>query len=326
MRVPRDKAVGDWKYDKVRVPRPRRRRSQSQTLQDPSQLRQNPNLPRYYSAVDGTICGSATDGYTSPSTPTPSGLRQLGSPSYVDDVSGVHTPPSEPTPTHSCLRQLGSRFHANDAPLSTPTPSGLRQFGSPLYENNDLQDMKNILDIGMSPMRGSGPGLTSTVSSVFSRNKDSVDANASFCAPRQKVAREMDVSVLNPQRTLRMSPAECEGAIEELSKALEEGFFAMLDGLVEDFDKPGGIGDMIDKNFERNECFENLDKLEKKLKSEECVCGKWASKKGESMIFFQGLQHEPPHLRGTCGRPGIPAWLVGQDQRRLASKVGSLRH
>ena len=76
VRVPRHKAVGDWKYDKVRVPRPRRR-SQSQTLQDPSQLRQNPNLPRYYSVVDGTICGSATDGHTSPSTPTPSDLRQL---------------------------------------------------------------------------------------------------------------------------------------------------------------------------------------------------------------------------------------------------------
>ena len=44
VRVPRHKAVGDWKYDKVRVPRPRRR-SQSQTLQDPLQLRQNPNLP-----------------------------------------------------------------------------------------------------------------------------------------------------------------------------------------------------------------------------------------------------------------------------------------
>ena len=75
VRVPRHKAVGDGKYDRVRVPRPRRR-SQSQTLQDPSQLRQNPNLPRFYSVVDGTFYGIATDGNTSPSTPTPSGLRQ----------------------------------------------------------------------------------------------------------------------------------------------------------------------------------------------------------------------------------------------------------
>ena len=95
-----------------------------------------------------------------------------------------------------------------------------------LYVSDDLQDVQNIPDIGMSPMRGSGLDLTSPVSSVISRNKDSVDANASFCAPRQKVARELDVSVLNPRvcsqnsadnretsekRTLRISPAEREG-------------------------------------------------------------------------------------------------------------------
>ncbi len=208
-----------------------------------------------------------------------------------------------PTPTPSCLRQLGSPFHANDAPLSTPTASGLRQFGSSFYVNDDLQDMKDIPDIRMSPMRGSGLDQNSTVSPVIARNMDSVDANASFCAPQQKVAREMDVSVLNPRvcsqnsadnretsekRTLRIFPAEREGAIEELSKAMEEGFSAMLDELVEAFDNPGGIGDMIDKSFERCECYEKLDKLDKKLKSDECVCGKRASEKGDSMIS-QGL-------------------------------------
>ena len=161
---------------------------------------------------------------------------------------------------------------------------------------------------------------------MIARNKDSVDANASFCAPRQKVARELDVSVLNPRvcsqnsadnretsekRILRTSPAECEGAIEELSKAMEEGFSAMLDGLVEDFDKPGGIGDMIDKSFERYECFEKIDKLEKKLKSDECVCGKWASEKGESMIFrdsntnrltFEELVDDSGYLHGWLDR------------------------
>ena len=87
------------------------------------------------------------------------------------------------------------------------------------------------------------------------------------------------VGETSEKRTLRISPAECEGAIEELSKAMEEGFSAMLDELVEDFDKPGGIGDMIDKSFERYECFEKLDKLEKKLESDECVRGKWDSEK-----------------------------------------------
>ena len=66
-------------------------RSRSQTsegcgaLQDPLQLRQNPNLPRFRSVVGGTTHGSATGGHTPPSAPTPSRLRQLGSPFYVDE-------------------------------------------------------------------------------------------------------------------------------------------------------------------------------------------------------------------------------------------------
>ena len=66
---------------------------------------------------------------------------------------------------------------------------------------------------------------------------------------------------------------------------MEEGFSAMLDELLEDFNKPGGIVDIVDKSFERYGCFEKLDKLDKKLKSDECVCGTWASEKGESMIL-----------------------------------------
>ena len=71
-----------------------RRRSRSQTsegcgaLQDPLQLRQNPNLPRFRSVVGGTTCGSATGGHTPPSAPTSSCLGQFGSPFYVDDDSG----------------------------------------------------------------------------------------------------------------------------------------------------------------------------------------------------------------------------------------------
>ena len=92
---------------------------------------------------------------------------------------------------------------------------------------------------------------------------------------------------------------------------MKEGFSAMLDRLVEDFDKLGGIGDMIDKSFERYECSEKLDKLEKKLKSDECVCGKWASKKGESMIVrdsntnrltFEVLMDDSGYLHGWLDR------------------------
>ena len=80
--------IGEGDGERVRC------RSRSQTsegcgaLQDPSQLRQNPNLPRFRSVVGGTTCGSATGGHTPPSAPTPSSLRQLGSPFYVDDDSG----------------------------------------------------------------------------------------------------------------------------------------------------------------------------------------------------------------------------------------------
>ena len=51
----------------------------------------------------------------------------------------------------------------------------------------------------MSPMRGIGFDQTSTFSLVKAKNKDSDGANARFCLPRQKVFRELDVSVLYPR-------------------------------------------------------------------------------------------------------------------------------
>ena len=54
-------------------------------------------------------------------------------------------------------------------------------------------------------MRGSGFDQISTDSLVIAQNKVSIDANASFCAPRQKVARELDVSVLYPRLCSRHS-------------------------------------------------------------------------------------------------------------------------
>ncbi len=47
-----------------------------------------------------------------------------------------------------------------------------------------------------------------TVSLVIAENKDSDDANASFCVPRQKVFRELDVSVTDgPKQNLTIAAA-----------------------------------------------------------------------------------------------------------------------
>ena len=159
--------IGESDSDRAALRVRCRSRSQtSEALQDPLQLRQNPNLPRFRSVEGGTTDGSATGGHTPPSAPTPSRLRQLGSPFYADEDSGGHTFPSAPTP--SCLRQLGSPFYADE----------------------DLQDTENIPVMGMSPMYGGGfeqvlsddDGLAaSTVSSAIVRSKNFVGANADLC-------------------------------------------------------------------------------------------------------------------------------------------------
>ena len=74
-----------------------------------------------------------------------------------------------------------------------------------------------------------------------------------------------------------MAPVESEpfaflwltvkGVIEELSKAMEEGFSAVLDEFIENFDKPEGLSAVIDEHFEE------FDKPDKKHKRDEYVCG-----------------------------------------------------
>ena len=79
-----------------------------------------------------------------------------------------------------------------------------------------------------------------------------------------------------------------DGVIEKLSKAMEEGFSAVLD-----------------------EHIENSDKPDKKHVSVEYVCGKWASEKGESSIFrdcntnrlsFEELVDDSGYLHGWLDR------------------------
>ena len=114
-------------------------------------------------------------------------------------------------------------------------------------------------------------------------------------------AENSDIIKTNEKRTLRISPADCEGVIEELSKAMEEGFSAVLDEYIENFDRP-----------------------DKKHESDEYVCGTWASEKGESSIFrdcntnrlsFEELVDDSGYLHG---------WFVRNSDGRLASEVGFL--
>ena len=84
-----------------------------------------------------------------------------------------------------------------------------------------------------------------------------------------------DLEIAPVERTLRIPLADCEGVIEELSKAMEEGLSAVLDEFIENFDKPAGLSAVIDEHFEK------FDKPEKKHESDEYVCGTWAAEKGE---------------------------------------------
>ena len=79
-----------------------------------------------------------------------------------------------------------------------------------------------------------------------------------------------DLEKAPAERTLGISLADCEGAIEELSKAMAEGFSAALDEVIENFDKSDGISAVIDEYF---------DEPDKNLWSDEYVCGTWASEK-----------------------------------------------
>ena len=91
-------------------------------------------------------------------------------------------------------------------------------------------------------------------------------------------AENSDIIETNEKRTLRISPADCEGVIEELSKALEEGLSAVLDEYIEKFDKP-----------------------DKKHESDEYVCGKWPRRKVS------------PAFSGTATRTASPSrnlWMT----------------
>ena len=61
-----------------------------------------------------------------------------------------------------------------------------------------------------------------------------------------------DLEKAPAERTLGIPPADSEEAIEELSKAMVEGFFAAMDEVIENFDKSDGISAVIDEYFSGN--------------------------------------------------------------------------
>ena len=108
----------------------------------------------------------------------------------------------------------------------------------------------------MSPMRGSGLDQTTTVSLVIAQNKDSHDANASFCVPRQKVFRELDVSVLYPRVCSQHSADNRETSdttFSGCSGGLMDNDFLFVDcngGLMDnDFLFAGCNGGLMDKDL-----------------------------------------------------------------------------
>ena len=114
-------------------------------------------------------------------------------------------------------------------------------------------------------------------------------------------AENSDIIETSEKRTLRISLADCEGVIEELSRAMVEGLSAVMDEYIENSDKPEGLSAVIDEYFDK------FDTPDKKHKSDEYVCGKWASEKGESKNFrdsntnrltFEELVDDSGYLRG----------------------------
>ena len=104
-----------------------------------------------------------------------------------------------------------------------------------------------------------------------------------------------------------MPLADYEGAIEEFSKAMAEGFSAALDEVIENFDKPDGISAVIDKHFEK------FYEPDNNRWSDEYVCGTWASEKIDSKIFmdsttnrlsFKEVENDSGYLHGWLDRRG----------------------
>ena len=90
------------------------------------------------------------------------------------------------------------------------------------------------------------------------------------------------------ERTLGIPLADNEGAVEELSKTMAEGFSAAMDKIIENFEKSDGISAVIDKYFEESD-----EPDDENPWSDEYVCGMWALEKGESKIFMDNITNRP---------------------------------
>ena len=80
------------------------------------------------------------------------------------------------------------------------------------------------------------------------------------------------------ERTFRIPLADSEEAIEELSRSMGEGFSAVMDYMIDNFDKPDGLSAVVDEYFKK------FDEPVRKHESNEYVCGTRASEKAESTM------------------------------------------
>ena len=78
------------------------------------------------------------------------------------------------------------------------------------------------------------------------------------------------------ERTFSIPLADSEEAIEELSRAMAEGFSAVMEDLIENFDKPDGLSAVGDEYFKK------FDEPVRKHESDKYECGTRASEKVES--------------------------------------------
>ena len=113
-----------------------------------------------------------------------------------------------------------------------------------------------------------------------------------------------DLEKAPAERTLSIPLADCEGAVEELSKTMAEGFSAALDKVIENFDKSDGISAVIDEYFEKS------DEPDKNFWSDEYVCGTWASEKGESNIFMDSITNRLSFEEVVNDTGYLHGWLV----------------
>ena len=209
-----------------------------------------------------------------PLAPTPSYLREFGTSSYADDdlhdVDNIdNIPPSAHTP--SCLTQLGSSFGANDGLQNVDNISvmGQDKGNMPVIPVIEYAPALNV-PVATAPVNeyvASAPVTEFVTSPAAILAATAAPAPVTACVlsdflePPVPVEYVIPTPVQCPQLQFFVGNVETpenrfdqgfqtseslgtapetnyEGVIEELSKAMEEGLFAVIDEYIENFDTP----------------------------------------------------------------------------------------